>query len=144
MKFFNPGVLAASVVLPVFSMFASPAQANSCQCTNYVANRFRLSQNFGHAGDWDNGYLQRNGFVRVDAQPGAIAVMERSFPGADRNYGHVGIVESIVDGRVIIRGANQNKGSAFFGDAGCSNVRLMRFKTPISGRDGQISFWRKR
>jgi surface antigen len=118
-----------------------PANAQStCQCTTYTANRFNLSKDYPHAGDWDNGYLQRNGFVRVNPQPGAIAIMERSFSGANTTYGHVGVVESISNGRVNLRGANQSVGSNYFSEAGCGNVRITPFGASINGNPN-ISFW---
>ncbi|MBO3462418.1 CHAP domain-containing protein [Aetokthonos hydrillicola Thurmond2011] len=119
----------------------APANAQRvCQCTDYVANRYNLTRNYPNAGDWDNGYLQKNGLRRVAARPGAIAVMERSFPGANTVYGHVGIVERVKpDGRIDLRGGHQTVGSSFFSEAGCSNVRITGFLTPINRPD--ISFW---
>lgn len=47
------------------SFFVAPANAQrACQCTDYVASRFGIS-GYPNAGDWDNGYLQSRGFVRV-------------------------------------------------------------------------------
>jgi surface antigen len=117
------------------------AQA-SCQCTTYVASRMRLSQDYPNAGDWNNGYLQRNGFTQVSPEPGAIAVMERNFPGSDSTYGHVGVVESITNGKVTLRGANQWVGGSYFNEAGCNNVRLTAFGTNVNGNSA-ISFWKR-
>ncbi len=85
--------------------------------------------------------LPRHGFRQVgDPQKGDVVVMGSSFPGADRTYGHVGFVDSIQNGRVVVRGANQ--GRAQFSDAGCSNVSVIRFRTLINDRS-DISFWRR-
>jgi len=126
------------------SFSVAPANAQRvCQCTDYVANSLNLTRNYPNAGDWDNGYLDRNGFVRVSPRPGAIAVMERSFPGANTTYGHVGIIERVKpDGRIDLRGGHQTVGSSFFNEAGCSNVRITGFGTPVN-RPG-ISFWVRR
>jgi surface antigen len=132
--------LIASTLTTSFSIAPANAQ-RFCQCTDYVANRFGLTRNYPHAGDWDNGYLQNNRFRRVGVQPGAIVVMERSFPGANTAFGHVGVVESIDSrGRITVRGANQSVGSPLANEAGCSNVRSTGFGTSINGR-GDISFW---
>ena len=126
------GTLTTSFsVAPVFAQRA-------CQCTDYVANRFGLS-GYPNAGDWNDGYLQRNGFVSVQPQPGAIAVMERTFPGSNPTYGHVGVVESISNGKVSLRGANQYVGSSLINEAGCSNVRITSFGANVNGNP--ISFW---
>lgn len=117
------------------------AQAASfCQCTTYVANLLNLTRNFPHAGDWNDGYLQRNGFRQTTVRPGAVVVMERSFPGSDSRFGHVGIVESVANGRITVRGANQYVGSRLFTEANCNNVRTTQFGTPVNGRS-DISFW---
>lgn len=136
--------LAALSTAALLPLLASPARAQIyCQCTQYVANRFGLPNNFPNAGDWNDGYLQRNGFTQVNAQPGAIVVMERSFPGSDATYGHVGIVESITsDGRLTVRGANQSVGSGYVTESGCNNVRLTAFGRSINGRS-DISFWKR-
>jgi surface antigen len=136
------GSIATSGTLAVAPLLtAKQAVAQQfCQCTTYVANRFGLS-GYPHAGDWNDGFLQRNGFSQVPPQRGAVVVMERSFPGSDSNYGHVGIVENVrSDGRIEVRGANQSVGSNLFTEAGCSNVRVTAFGTPVNGRR-DISFW---
>jgi surface antigen len=117
------------------------AEANtSCQCTKYVANRFGIGS-YGHAHTWNDGLLQRSGFRQVSARPGAIVVMERSFPGANSAFGHVGVVESVnAQGKLVVRGANQSMGSPLFSEAGCSNVRTTPFATSINGRS-DVSFW---
>ncbi|MEH2195457.1 MAG: CHAP domain-containing protein [Nostoc sp.] len=126
------------------SLIINPARAEVyCQCTTYVANKFGLPGNYPNAADWNDGYLQRNGFIQVSPQAGAVAVMERSFPGADSTYGHVGILESISSsGQITLRGANQSVGSSYFNESGCNDVRLTGFARSINGRN-DISFWKK-
>jgi surface antigen len=106
----------------------------------YVKNVLGISQPMGNAKDMIYS-LPQHGFHQVtDPQSGDIVVMNSSFPGADHTYGHVGFVDSIQNGRVVVRGTNQ--GRAQFSDAGCSNVSMIRFRTPINGRS-DISFWRR-
>lgn len=145
MNLLRSTLLAATLALPTLASLpitARPAQAARwCWCTDYVANRFNLTRNYPHAGDWNDGYLQRNGLNQTGAEPGAIVVMERSFPGADSRYGHVGIVERVLpDGRIEVRGANQ--GSPVFTEANCNNVRVTTFGTSTRGRR-DISFWKR-
>jgi surface antigen len=133
--------IAAIVTLP--SIVVTPAQsAIYCQCTTYVANKFSLPANYPHAGDWNDGYLQRNGFVQVGPEVGAVAVMERTFPGADTTYGHVGLVETLNNGRMTMRGANQSVGTNYVTENDCNNVRLTGFGANVNG-DSRISFWKR-
>jgi surface antigen len=132
-----------AAILPLASLLnPNPSQATSsrwCWCTDYVAKRFGLTGNFGHAKDWNNGYLQNNGFRQVDVQPGAIVVMETSFPGANSTYGHVGVVERVnSNGTIAVRGANQQ--GRRFGESGCNNVTVINFGTSVNNRR-DVSFW---
>ena len=138
------GLLLLAPSVATLSLLAESSEAApSCQCTTYVANRNGLARNFPNAGDWNDGYLQRNGLRQVAARPGAVVVMERSFPGSNTAFGHVGIVESIDSrGRITVRGANQSGGSRPVVEANCSNVRSTPFGTSINGRR-DISFWAK-
>lgn len=147
-------VVALGLILPLgtFSGIRPASAATWCWCTNYVANRFGLTQNFVDAGDWNNShsryggrsYLESNGYSQVNPQPGAIVVMERTFPGADSTYGHVGVAESIdANGRLTLRGANQTSGSLLTIEAGCNNVRSTLFATSVVGRT-DVTFWMKR
>jgi len=136
------GSIATSGTLAIAPFLtAKPAVAQQvCQCTTYVANRFGL-RGYPNAADWNDGFLQNNRFRQVGVQRGAVVVMERSFPGANTTYGHVGIVENVrPDGRIDVRGANQYVGSPLFTEAGCSNVRVTGFGTSVNGRR-DISFW---
>ncbi|MFN5857253.1 MAG: CHAP domain-containing protein [Pseudanabaenaceae cyanobacterium] len=111
-----------------------------CQCVRYVKNVLGISQPMGNAKDMIYS-LPQHGFCQVsDPQSGDIVVMDSTFPGSDRTYGHVGFVDSIQNGRVVVRGANQ--GRAQYSDAGCRNVSVIRFRAPIDGRS-DISFWRR-
>ncbi len=141
LKVFQNSVLAALAAGSVSVSLPNPSEAQvQCQCTQYVANRFGL-RGFPNAGDWDNGFLQRNGFRQVAPRVGSVVVMERTFPGSNTSFGHVGIVESIDSrGRITVRGANQYVGSPLVREAGCSNVRSTQFGTSINGRR-DISFW---
>lgn len=134
-------VLLGSIAsIQLFTPSSSLAQAQ-CQCTNYVANRFNFTR-FPDAADWNDGFLQKMRWIKLESpKPGAVVIMERSFPGADKSYGHVGIVEEVkADGRITVRGANQYVGSPFFSENGCSNVRVTPFGTSVKGRS-DISFW---
>jgi surface antigen len=139
-------------MLPVvFSLDQSISIAQNtkaCECTDYVANRFGI-KNYPDGGDWDNGYLAQNGFYKIDyPQPGAVVVMERSFPGSDAQHGHVGVIEAVHDTppngslKIDVRGANQPIGGSFFYENNCPNVRVTPFATSVRGRS-DISYWMK-
>ncbi len=113
----------------------------NCQCTAYVSQRFGNFPYPADAGDWHTNVLPQNRFRRINSpQNGAVVVMERSFPGSNRAYGHVGIVEQVFsDGRIAVRGANQ-PGVSQPAEAGCNNVTVYTFSTSVYGRN-DISFW---
>lgn len=136
--------------LPVASVFtASPSVAlkpdGGCWCTEYVANRFKIGS-YPDAGNWDDYTLPANGFRRIDfPQPGAVVVMERSFPGADPNYGHIGVIEKVRDTvngplQIDLRGANQYVGGTLFTEFGCNNVSVTSFGANVRNRT-DISYW---
>ncbi len=136
---FALGTLTTVTTLTTTSLF-NPQPANAaqfCQCVGYVANRFHISipANAKDAGP----VLARNGFRRVSPQAGAIVIMQPSFPGADKTYGHIGVVESIQpNGHITVRAANQigNK----FTEDNCNNVTVIGFRQSVSGRS-DVSFW---
>ncbi len=137
-------LVATSLTIAVTSVAAltagSSAYANQyCQCVGYVKNALRITQPMGNAKDMINS-LPRHGFRRTSPTPGAVVVMQPSFPGADRTYGHVGFVESFDSktGKIRVRGANQ--GGSTRSEAGCSNVSVVAFGTSVVNR-GDISFW---
>jgi surface antigen len=146
-KFTRSAIIAASIILPIISSAtyapkAARAESN-CQCVEYVKNRFGITVAVGNAKDMIYS-LPKLGFTKIDQpQVGAVVVMQDSFPGADPTYGHVGIVERILqNGQIEVRGANQSVGGSMFSESGCSNVRLTKFGTSINGRS-DISFWAK-
>ncbi len=119
----------------------SASYANQyCQCVGYVKNALGISQAMGNAKDMIYS-LPKHGFRRVNnPTPGAVVVMQPSFPGSDRTYGHVGFVDSFdaKTGKIKVRGANQ--GGRTYRDAGCTNVAVIAFGTPVVNR-GDVSFW---
>jgi surface antigen len=59
-------------------------------------------------------YLARRGFHQIsNPQPGAIVIMQSTFPGAGGVAGHVGIVERVDNGKLTVRGANQGLKNRF-------------------------------
>ncbi len=120
---------------------ASPSLADEyCQCVRYVRNAQGINTAIGNAKDYaDN--LPSVGFYQIfEPQQGAIIVMQPSFPGSDRTYGHVGIIDHVDEqGRVYVRGANQGSRD-LFSEAGCNNVNVIRFRTPITNRN-DVTFW---
>ena len=134
---------ATLVALGVNPLLVKPAQADSwCWCTDYVAKKFSLPRGYRDAHTWNDGYLQKNGFRQVPPQIGSIVVMERSYSPNKWNGGHVGMVERMttVNERTTLHVRGANQGTAQFSDAGCSNVSVIHFSTPIDNRN-DISFW---
>jgi surface antigen len=123
---------------------AAPGHAsNYCQCVEYVKRKFNLQGPVGNAKDMINS-LPKRGFKQTTVQAGAIVIMQPSFPGADRTYGHVGIVESIRESKgrkyITVRGANQAGNR--FAEANCNNVSVIGFGSAVDNV-GSISFWKR-
>lgn len=120
-------LIALILLLSIFSPPVPAKAAVSCSCVNYIKSYFGVTEPIGNAyqvGTW----LLNHGFVRVSGpQLGAVAVMQPGFPGADKTYGHVGIITGIsqtsTDWRITIKGANQLTGSTLFTEFDCYNVR---------------------
>ena len=142
LKHFVSGSLAIAVASTALLIKPSASYANSfCQCVGYVKNVYGITKPMGNAKDMVNS-LPKNGFQKVsDPRSGDVVVMGNTFPGADSTFGHVGFVDSIQGGRVVVRGANQGRRD-LRSDAGCNNVSTIRFAQAIAGRN-DISFWRR-
>jgi len=140
---FAPATLLASIIAATAIAASVPQSAHAnqyCQCVGYVKQVFGITRPMGNAKDMIYS-LPNHGFSSVsEPQKGDVVVMSDTFPGSDRTYGHVGLVEDIVNGKVVVRGANQGRGQ--FSEAGCRNVSIIRFRTPFAGRS-DISFWRR-
>jgi CHAP domain len=122
---------------------ALPAQAAvNCQCVEFVKQKVGIpaSDAPGDAKDMAP-YLTSHGFTKVNAQVGAVAIMQTTFPGSDKDWGHVGIVESVSSSGgntfISLRGANQG-GSGI--DANCNNVNVWNVSTAVNGRN-DIAFY---
>jgi surface antigen len=127
--------------LPIIPLTSSPSLAQSagfCECVGYVKNRFGIQVAVGNAKDMIYS-LPNLSFRRVSGpQPGAIVVMQPSFPNVNQTYGHVGIVQNVLsNGQIEVRGANQG-GSQI--EYNCNNVNTVRFATSVNGRS-DVSFW---
>ena len=131
---------ASTVVTASFSNIKPAAASSFCQCVHYANNRFQLRPPYVWSAKDYGSVLQRNGFRQVGPQPGAVVVMQSSFPGADRTHGHIGVVERVNgNGTIAVRGTNQgNRG--LFGEFNCNNVNVTQFGTSINGRR-DVSFW---
>ena len=142
-------ILIAIAVLAILSLVMLPQAAQAanfptqgCWCTDYVARAFGGLTGFPDAKDW-NGYLQKLGWVEVGPEIGSVAVLQTTFPGANKNSGHVGIVEAYSNGKITLR-QNHNGTTASSGDVteyGCTNITNMPWGTSIIGRT-DIRFWK--
>lgn len=143
------GSLSATSILTATSLVttltAKPAQAAQfCQCPIYVNNRFQLQPPYVWAAKDYGAVLARNGFSQIASpQPGAVVVMQSSFPGADTTYGHIGVIETVdTNGKIKVRGTNQDAryGYSVGSEFNCNNVSVIGFGTSVNGRR-DISFW---
>jgi surface antigen len=137
------GVVTAAIVSgPVlgivpFTTEKANAYSSRCQCVQYVKNRFGIRTAVGHAKNMKYS-LPRLGFHRTRPRPGAVVVMQPSFPGTGPYYGHVGIVSRVLsDGTIRVRGANQGGRQR---ESGCRNVNTLHFNGNVFRRR-DVTFW---
>jgi surface antigen len=122
-----PITVTIILLLSLFSAVVPAKAAGWCSCVSYVKNHFGIPESVGNAyqmGTW----LSTHGFVRIyTPEVGAIAVMQPGFPGADKTYGHVGIINGVADWgsqwKITLKGANQLLGGGLFTEFDCTNVR---------------------
>jgi surface antigen len=119
------------LVISLLPAHQSVKAASACSCVGYVKAYLGIpsSEAVGNGKDmWK--WLEAHGFQKLSGpQLGAVAVMQTTFPGADKTYGHVGIVVGINNGKITLR---QNaSGSSEFG---CSNVGNVSWGTSVIGR----------
>ncbi|MEG4286072.1 CHAP domain-containing protein [Microcoleus sp. A006_D1] len=134
---------ASTVVTATFSNIKPAVAAQFCQCPIYVNNRFQLRPPYVWSAKDYGQVLQRQGFRQVGPQPGAVVIMQPSFPGADGTHGHIGVVQNVNgNGTIGVRGTNQNArfGYGLPGEFNCNNVSVVNFGTSVNGRR-DISFW---
>ena len=122
---------------------AAPAQAaDYCQCVDYVKRRFGITSAVGNAKDMIYS-LPNLGFRQVSSpQNGAIVIMQPSFPGADKKYGHVGIVDTLrtSGSQVFVSVRSANQAGNRFSEFNCNDVSVWSPGTPVNGRS-DVSFW---
>ncbi|WP_293350193.1 MULTISPECIES: CHAP domain-containing protein [unclassified Microcoleus] len=138
---FTAFAAASTVVTASLSNIKPAVAADRCECPIYVNRRFQLQQPYVWSAKDYGSVLARNGFTQVGPQPGAVVVMQPSFPGADRTvHGHIGVVERVNgDGTIAVRGTNQGS-NGLFGEFNCGNVNVTNFGTSVNGRR-DVSFW---
>lgn len=135
------GTLTFGTILNFTVLSRASFAQQTCQCVGYVQQRLGISLPVRSAKDAVS-VLPSRGFQRISSpEPGAVVVMQPNFPGSDRTHGHIGIVASVNNGRIAVRSANQTSNSVFR-EAGCNNVSVVNFGTPVTGRS-DISFWRQ-
>ncbi|MEG3845039.1 CHAP domain-containing protein [Microcoleus sp. herbarium14] len=134
------GTLAAASTFATttLSNIKPAVAADRCECPIYVNRRFQLQPPYVWSAKDYGSVLARNGFTQVGPQPGAVVVMQPSFPGAgSTEHGHIGVVENVNgDGTINVRGSNQGGSSE---ESGCNNVNVIPFGS-VNNR-GDVSFW---
>jgi len=127
-------LLLLVLIVTVVPAFDRAQAASDCSCVGYVKAYLGIPSNeaVGNASNmWI--WLENHGFQRLSGpQLGSIAVMQPTFPGADRTYGHVGIVAGISNGKITLR-QNYN-GTGKVSEFGCANVGNVAWGTVVSGR----------
>lgn len=117
-------LICSLLAIPTTEGEATPP---NCSCVEFVKGAYGI---FNATGDAKNmgAWLLNHGFSKVSSpRPGAVAVMQPTFPGANTTYGHVGVITKVTDlgskWQIVVRGSNQSVGSSLFTEFGCSNVR---------------------
>jgi len=139
------GALSMDFTPQAMARFAAPD--GGCWCTTYVANHYHLPSNYPNADRWGS-WLRKQGW-RQDRVPyvGDIEVLQPKADGANKSYGHVGIVRTAARAgnrqwRVTLRGSYQQLHTQFR-DSGCGNVYDWTSTVSI-GRKSGLSYFYKR
>ncbi len=123
------------------------APDGGCWCTTYVANRYHLPSTYPNAYQWP-GWLQKLGW-KQDRVPhvGDIGVLQPKIAGANKLYGHVGIVQTAKRSinrksvTITLQGAYQRIGPQF-SNANCRNVSNWALILSM-GRHSGVSYFYK-
>jgi hypothetical protein len=138
------GALSTSFTPRALAIFAAPD--GGCWCTTYVANHYHLPATYPNAYKWPS-WLQKLGWTK-DSVPhvGDIEVLQPKIDGANKLYGHVGIVRKASRTgskrwTVTLRGSYQQMHTQFK-DSGCRNVSDWT-STLSMGRKSGVSYFYK-
>lgn len=138
------GTLSTGLIPQAQARFAAPD--GGCWCTTYVANYYHLPYTYPNANQWPS-WLQRLGWNR-DRIPhaGDIEVLQPKIDGADKYYGHVGIIHTarrVTNNQwhITLRGAYQHIHPQF-GDAKCRNVSDWNSTLSIGHYSGVSYFYK--
>jgi hypothetical protein len=137
-------VILALLLVLLPGRTAQGAAASTCQCVDYVKNRFKLTGVSGNAKDF-GAYLSKNGFKQVyKPKVGAVAVMQPEFGQYVSSYGHVSVITAVGgdtnNWQITTVGANQ--GATKVTGYNCSNVGTVKWgKYPKSWGATKISYW---
>ncbi len=144
------GMVAFALLVPGSAVLvsATPAGAHApahwCQCVDYIKHVYGITGATGNAKDMGSALTGRYGFKRLSSPvSGAVVIFQPSFPGADRTYGHVGIIQSVADRgsqwQLRVRGANQGGNQRI---SNCTNVNDVTFSSYGKG-SGLVSYYRR-
>ncbi len=138
------GTLSMGLISQAQAKFAAPD--GGCWCTTYVANHYHLPPTYPNASKW-GGWLQGLGWKR-DRTPhtGDIEVLQPKIDGANKLYGHVGIIQTarrLANSQwgITLRGANQQIHPQFR-DANCRNVSDWTSTLSIGHHSGVSYFYK--
>jgi CHAP domain len=139
------GALSTNFTPKAQAIFAAPD--GGCWCTTYVANHYHLPSDYPNAYQWSS-WLRRLGW-RKDHIPhvGDIEVLQPKADGANKSYGHVGVVwtaEHTVKKlwTITLRGAYQQLRPEFR-DADCGNVSDWTSALSMGHKSGVTYFYKR-
>ncbi len=137
--------LSTAFTPKALAIFAAPD--GGCWCTTYVANHYYLPSTYPNAYKWP-GWLQKLGWTK-DHVPhvGDIEVLQPKVDGANKLYGHVGVVQTARHAankkwEITLRGAYQQIHSQFR-DSNCRNVSDWTSTLSVGGRHSGVSYFYK-
>jgi len=135
-----------ALLLALCPQKTAQAAASSCQCVDYVRNRFHLTGRSRSAKDFGS-YLKANGFTQVSSpQVGAVAVQQPAFgQGVSTTSGHVSVITAVSNlgkyWQITTIGANQGRRKTTT-QYNCSNVGVTLWgKYPKTWGADKITYW---
>ncbi len=138
------GTMSMRLTPQAQAKFAAPD--GGCWCTTYVANHYHLPSTYPNANKW-SGWLQELGWKRDHTpHPGDIEVLQPKIDGANKLYGHVGIVRTAKhvannQWNITLRGAYQQIHPQFR-EANCHNVSDWTSILSIGHHSGTSYFYK--
>lgn len=144
-KLFLLFIALNAIMAPANAQESKSKKNKSCQCTEYVKNRFEIA-------GLKRSDLKKNNYVkRSTPEVGDIVIFKSTYgDGVGTANGHVGVIYSIEYDtenkcyKITVRGANQKGHLPNETECGCNNVNNNFTTCVTSSIHKKVQYWRKK